>query len=133
MRFAGSTEARSRFRASGGGKACAMNWPKATTVLVAAIVVRFLVPSPVTFETLELDGISHRRIAKIVRVEMVSTVQSGENAGRHPWVTRGRVEVDHRVVLLARSYPVIDRLTLRLNCREHRRRHGALQRRQRRT
>src|SRR5438034_4679556 len=81
-------------------------------------------------EQREVDRLAHRLVPGVAWVQVIAGVERrAEGAGLRR-IARGRVEVDHAVVGLARADPLVDGLTLGLADRGEV--HRAFERRQRR-
>ena len=63
-------------------------------------------------EQLQVDGIGHCSIAGIVWMQMVTTIERQSYHGRMSRIAYHNIKIEHRIEFVARSYPLIDGLTL---------------------
>jgi hypothetical protein len=57
------------------------------------------------FEQVEIDGVGHRRVAGVARMQMVAGIERGEELFRLVGIPRHTIEIDHGIVGVARADP----------------------------
>src|SRR4029079_6664802 len=121
--------------ASANGCACALGADSARRFVAASkapIVakLRIVVFPSSLLEQRELDRGAHCLVARVAGMQVIARIDGRRELARRRRIARDAVEVDHAVVLAARSDPIVQRLALGLALRRVIR--GALERRERR-
>src|SRR3989441_11432459 len=95
----------------------AARWPAAPPVPGAIFPVSRATPWSASVEQRELDGVAHRAVTQVARVEVVAAIVDRQHPGRMVGIAQGLVEIDDRVEGVRLAQPLIDLLADRLALR----------------